>query len=44
MMDTAMSHIRTLLMAIALGFVGGFIAVSAANSAAPPHGHYSATG
>lgn len=43
-MESAMSHKRTLLIAIALGFVGGFMAVSAANSAPQPHSLYSAAG
>lgn len=49
-MDSAMSHKRTLLIAIALGFAGGFFFVSVANggtfgTAAPaPESSYSAAG
>jgi hypothetical protein len=48
-MDSAMSPTRTLLIAIVLGFVGGFLFVSVANSAVPAapavtEGSYSAAG
>jgi hypothetical protein len=49
-MDSAMSPTRTLLIAIILGFVGGFVFVSVANSGAIPNapaaaeGSYSAAG
>jgi hypothetical protein len=44
-MDMVMPHKRILLIVIAIGFVGGFTLVSAANSApASPEPVYSAAG
>jgi hypothetical protein len=42
--DIIMSHKRILLIAIAIGFVGGFAAVTAAHSGSSPAAGYSAAG
>lgn len=39
-----MSHRRIFLMALALGFIGGFSVVAVAGISPPAPAHYSATG